>query len=422
MNIDEYIEKASQSISGKRQRLEFQREIRSHLEDRIEFYTAAGWDRETAIQKTLDRMGDPETVGDSMGRVHNDAASKTFDVLFVIASVFFAYFLFIAYLIALPFNDVANITSNVGDFGFLDELYFICIVPALMLFANRKGRHNIVMWILYLFSNSYIIFRLVSKYFCSPYLLKLYFVLSGHRSDLDLFNYSYIRYNGIPLKVISVVIMLAFWVVETAIIINSVSVEKYRNKKAVKRRTVYRRIFGTVLAAVIVFNTVPQTAGFAVDLLAADEEEDDFYCYSGFYVISSDEIKDFDELNYNEYEFISFDYDFIPGTGYAFWEKTYEDWVLEKREFPNHGEINIKWIYQQSEVKNFEYAIQNVETTYKPSARYVAVVPFDDDRDGVYNRYDYSAAKWFDTQEVNELYGVLICFGIPELAYRIAVK
>lgn len=421
MNIDEYIEKATQSISGKRQRLDFQREMRSHLEDRIEFYTDADWDRETAIQKTLDRMGDPEAVGNNMGKVHSNTASIVFDVLFVMASIVFAYFLFVLYSIASPFVDFAGITGNVGGMNFL-ELYFICIVPALMLLANRKGQHKVVMWILYLFSNSYIIFRLVSKYFCSPYLLKLYFILSGHCSDLDLFNYSYVRYNGILLTVISVVIMLAFWVAETAIIINSVSIEKHRNKKAVKRRTVYRRIFGTVLAAVIVFNTVPQIKDLAIDLFVPYEEKNEFYCYDGFYVISSDEIKDFDELNYSEYEFISFDYDFIPGTGYAFWEKTYEDWVLEKREFPNHGEINIKWIYQQSEVKNFEYAIQNVETTYKPSARYVAIVPFDDDRDAVYNRYDYSAAKWFDTQEVNELYGVLICFGIPELAYRIAVK
>lgn len=421
MNIEEYIEKASQSISGKRQRLDFQREMRSHLEDRIEFYTDAGWDRETAIQKTLDRMGDPETVGNKMGRVHSNTASIVFDVLFVMASIVFAYYLFISYSIASPFTDFAGITGNVGGLNFL-ELYFICIVPALMLLTNRKGQHKVVMWILYLFSNSYIIFRLVSKYFCSPYLLKLYFVLSGHRSDLDLFNYSYTRYNGIPLMVISVVIMLVFWAAETAIIINSVSIDKHRNKKAVKRRTVYRRIFGTVLAAVIVFNTIPQIKDLAIDLFVPDEEENEIYGYDGIYVISSDEIKDFDELNYNEYELIVFDYDFVPGIGYAFWDKDYENWVLEKREFPNHGDINIEWIYQQSPVKNFEYAIQNIEALYKPSARYVAIVPYDNDRDAVYNRYDYSAAKWFDTQEADELYGVLNCFGVPELAYRISVN
>ena len=420
MNIDEYIEKSSQKIGGKKRRLEFQREIRSHLEDRIEFYTAAGWDRETAIQKTLDRMGDPKTVGDSMGRVHNNTASVVFDVIFTVLCIPLAYILFFALIISSTGDGYSNICYS----DYIWELFLVFIIPAFMLFANRKGRHKTVMWIFYLFSTGYMVFRMIENHFCSYNLFLLYFIASGHRTELDLIKYSYMRYNGITLTVISIVIILAFWSAETAILVNSYYADGHTDKGAVKRRTVYRKFFSVIFAVAVSFNAVSHIAGFNADPFAIwkEGEEDEFYAYSGIYVISSDEIKDFDELNYNEYEFISFDYDFVPGTGYAFWEKTYEDWVLEKREFPNHGEINIEWIYQQSEVKNFEYAIQNVETTYKPSARYVAIVPFDDDRDGVYNRYDYSAAKWFDTQKVDELYGVLICFGIPELAYRISIK
>lgn len=50
--------------------------MKNHILDRVEYYTDAGYDENTAVEKTLQYMGDAETVGTEIGKVHKSVLSS----------------------------------------------------------------------------------------------------------------------------------------------------------------------------------------------------------------------------------------------------------------------------------------------------------------------------------------------------------
>lgn len=71
MTKEEYIESIVSQIDDKAARAEFRREIEAHLDDRIAFYTDAGYDYYYALDKAIGRMGDTSTVGSQMNNLYD---------------------------------------------------------------------------------------------------------------------------------------------------------------------------------------------------------------------------------------------------------------------------------------------------------------------------------------------------------------
>ncbi len=70
MTREEYIESAVAEIKDKQAKAEIAAEIAAHLDDRIKFYTDAGYDYDSALSQAIGRMGDGEAVSHSMSRLY----------------------------------------------------------------------------------------------------------------------------------------------------------------------------------------------------------------------------------------------------------------------------------------------------------------------------------------------------------------
>ena len=83
MRKEEYIQEIISRIENKKAKQEVEKELSAHIDDRISYYTDAGWDEETANEKAMEHMGEPEKVSEEMGKLHDENYSKAFIALIV---------------------------------------------------------------------------------------------------------------------------------------------------------------------------------------------------------------------------------------------------------------------------------------------------------------------------------------------------
>ena len=122
MNIEEYIEKASENIKNKKVREQFKKELYGHILDRAEYYTDAGYDEETALSKTLGQMGEPENISDGMGMIHGKAEKIEY-VLLILLILFSMFILAVMFFFNLAADD-----RNVNNLPLL-EIVFSVLIP-----------------------------------------------------------------------------------------------------------------------------------------------------------------------------------------------------------------------------------------------------------------------------------------------------
>ena len=83
MRKDEYIREVVSRIENKKARAEVEKELSNHIDDRISYYTDAGWDEETANIKAMEHMGEPEKAAVSLARIHMGSGRVIFIILMV---------------------------------------------------------------------------------------------------------------------------------------------------------------------------------------------------------------------------------------------------------------------------------------------------------------------------------------------------
>ncbi len=81
MRKDEYIQEVISRIENKKAKAEVEKELSNHIDDRISYYTDAGWDEETANEKAMEHMGAPEKVSEEMGKLHISKKGKIYHAL-----------------------------------------------------------------------------------------------------------------------------------------------------------------------------------------------------------------------------------------------------------------------------------------------------------------------------------------------------
>lgn len=72
MTREEYINEVLSQVKSKYAKLEIEQELNAHIDDRIEYYTDAGYNYEYALYKAMEYMGEPEQVGANMNSIHNE--------------------------------------------------------------------------------------------------------------------------------------------------------------------------------------------------------------------------------------------------------------------------------------------------------------------------------------------------------------
>ncbi len=86
MTREEYIESVVANINDKQTREEIAAEIAAHIDDRIRFYTDAGYDYDYALSQALEKMGNSEAVSQSMSRLYKNNFGDKFAAYWILLS------------------------------------------------------------------------------------------------------------------------------------------------------------------------------------------------------------------------------------------------------------------------------------------------------------------------------------------------
>lgn len=133
MTAEKYLAALTGQIRNGKARLMVEREIKSHLEDQIHAYQAAGMEAEEAAGQAIRQMGDPISVGIDMDRIHRPRAGwGVIGLIFLISILglwaqYFFYYRFSDDLLLPQPMYAANITV------FLRQCLFTLTGFALML-------------------------------------------------------------------------------------------------------------------------------------------------------------------------------------------------------------------------------------------------------------------------------------------------
>ena len=112
MTREEYIESIVSQIDDKAVREEFRRELEAHLDDRIAFYTDAGYDYDYALDKAIGRMGETETVGAQMNNLYN--TTKVNKAIWIMATIQCVFSVAFSLLVADYFYSTPYVIFNVS--------------------------------------------------------------------------------------------------------------------------------------------------------------------------------------------------------------------------------------------------------------------------------------------------------------------
>ena len=134
MTREEYIESIVSQIDDKAAREEFRIEIADHLDDRIAFYTDAGYDYDYALDKAIGRMGDTATVGSQMNNLYDTTTVNGFIWALAWLNVVLALFTFFG-----PRTTFNYMVFDYADFAFRAEVFVAALA---FLLASKHRNHK----------------------------------------------------------------------------------------------------------------------------------------------------------------------------------------------------------------------------------------------------------------------------------------
>ena len=134
MTREEYIESIVSQIDDKAVREEFRRELEAHLDDRIAFYTDAGYDYDYALDKAIGRMGETESIGAQMNNLYDTTKVNRF--IWVLAGLNVVLALFTLFGPRTTYNYMA---FNYADNAFRIEVFVAALA---FLLASKHRNHK----------------------------------------------------------------------------------------------------------------------------------------------------------------------------------------------------------------------------------------------------------------------------------------
>lgn len=182
-NKDEYVVKAVSKIQNENAKFEVSYELESHIADRIEYYEEIGYDEETATQKAVEHMGDPEAVSNAFCEIYPtvNVSTAVFATLLVVAVVFL-------------FNLVTFLTVDDGKMGYgISEFLTLCCFIGLSNYGkNRYSRYICILpifaYFLTFFHYAWLVAYLKGDFhLCSRIILAFFCLITGDLNGLASF-------------------------------------------------------------------------------------------------------------------------------------------------------------------------------------------------------------------------------------------
>lgn len=183
MHKDEYVIKAVSKIKNANAKNEVSTELELHIADRIQYYKEIGYDEETAAQKAVEHMGDPEAVSNAFCEIYPTVSVSTavFATILVVAVVFL-------------FNLVTFFTVDDGKMGYgISEFLTLCCFIGLSNYGkNRYSRYICILpifaYFLTFFHYAWLVAYLKGDFhLCSRIILAFFCLITGDLNGLASF-------------------------------------------------------------------------------------------------------------------------------------------------------------------------------------------------------------------------------------------
>lgn len=153
MDKKEYIDKVMSFVKNKAYKYDIEQEILSHIEDRQQYYTDAGFTREKAEKKALEIMGDPEQIGERMNKLHKNTFALVNCIFLLVVFALCLVYCFTGYryaYFAVVSTDAEVITINGLIVSFL--AFMSGAVCFRLSYKNRFTKTAVVLGLLYIIS------------------------------------------------------------------------------------------------------------------------------------------------------------------------------------------------------------------------------------------------------------------------------
>lgn len=184
MSIKNYIYRAVYSINGNKNKSIVSKELENHIADRIEYFTDMGYDRDTAEQMALERMGDPEKISLELAKVHN----QNNIIIYVVMAIIFSLNLWFGFACLFASESCFSLPAIIFEYS------FTILVLAFLLYSLKKLNSVIPLLLsgAYAFSIIFKAFFSVSEFISgkisSGIVFSFVYILSGNYNSFKIIS------------------------------------------------------------------------------------------------------------------------------------------------------------------------------------------------------------------------------------------
>lgn len=137
MRKEEYIQEVISRIENKRAKQEVERELSAHIDDRISYYTDAGYDEETSNNKALEHMGEAKEIAEKMEKLHNTKRRNCFIALLSVFCVYVVLHFIVPAVFTISGWDSVSLWY-IPDIAIILSDIFVCAVFLISAFTAYK--------------------------------------------------------------------------------------------------------------------------------------------------------------------------------------------------------------------------------------------------------------------------------------------
>lgn len=375
--MENYISTVLNKIKDKKIKADIQSELEDHYNERVEYYTRIGYDKETAEAKANAHFGeDAEIIGEQLEGINANHIwpSVIFTIINILFFIFILWYALGASMLDAPF---AN-----GLFGSLAVLAFTVFTLAELLVSLRNKSDYLAKVGA---SGLVIIGALYQGY--SPLVFGIYKIVKGEANRfLELMG----SYNWRSASVVINILSIIFYIFCVALCLYAAHLSrKFQECEYEKRHINREKRLKRITAVTIVISI----AMFAFILFTSPKHFEHFENFTCVYVIESDEKTDpaeIDDFNYNR---LSMGWDF--GAEYA---RDENDTFIDE-------DIFFSYMNEYDDDKDVVYGSYILYGEFQPTKKYVCVIPVTG------KGTDFENYEWLDTSQgglyVSECYNDL---------------
>lgn len=378
--MKDYLSVVLSKIKSSRQRNLIEQELQGHIDDRIAYYIDAGYDKEFAVAKANEHMGETaELVGDQLNSLHKSKFSTIIVVLFVFINLGVFHLLWQLFFFRSSDEWVIN-----EEIGFAISSFYMLIV-FLELFIAQKIRRSFLAFSCSAMCMFHGLFTLgyVPAVFC------FYEIIVGKGGSLGelLSTYPFVC-GSIVAYTLSVIFIVGSCMLSW---FSAIQIKKFNNLEYGRNFYKYDKIIK--ITSLVLITLVLCVSAFSLKAMYAGR--DDYLkidSCEGFYLIESDEIVNPEDIEDYDDKKIKYDYqlfakDYIEDECVSYRAqygcKEFDDnWDKEayEKNYPiKNCDFQRQYLKYDDMNQAVKYRTDKMFADFYTDKKYVMIVPFGDD-------------------------------------------